>query len=860
MTDGAKDSLDALFAGALERPAAERAAFLAEACPHDPELRAEVASLLAAHDEAEGVLGESVGDFAAPLLQGLTDALRREEEAMHVGARIGPWRILEEVGRGGMGAVYRAVRADGAFHRQVALKLVKRGMDTDEILRRFRYERRILAGLDHPNIARLLDGGATDDGRPFLVMEFVEGRPIDRYCDEEGLDVSARLALFAEVCRAVDHAHRSLVVHRDLKPGNILVGPEPTVKLLDFGIAKLLSDQAGPASPHTRTDIRIHTPAYAAPEQLRGEPVTTATDVHALGVILFRLLTGEFPHGPPPNSLYQVERSIVERMPSRPSRVVTRGETTGRPAPWIAGPDEPTPEARARVRGTTPAALRRRLRGDLDRILLKALDPEPARRYPSAAALAEDLRRHLAGEPVLARGGGALYLAGRFARRHRAGVAVAAAGVLALAGYVATLSASAERLERERARVDMEARRAEGVTSFLVDLFQDPELRGVAGDTLTARAVLDRGAQRLWVGEEGLDPDARAAALLAIGRAYRGLGNTDLALPVLEEVVGMRRLRGEDPAGLAEALAALAWARSDAHHAAAADTLFREAIELQGSLPDTDSVRLAYLLLARGTVMRDVGEPEEALALVRDGAALWERHAPPGHAELPGILHDLGFALTGVGDLAGAETVYRRSIELRRSFSEPDLARLARTLNNLGVVVRDLGRHEEAEAIFREAHELAGEALGADHPRTLVKGMHLARQLERRGASAEAEGLLRAQVERVRERWGPTHWSVGQGWTRVGDLLFQVREDPAAAESPYREAARLYAEGLGADHAWTGQARRALGEVLLGLERFDEAEVELRAAEAILLANAGPGSPEVTRVRAALEGLVAARR
>jgi len=854
------DPLDALFAGALDRPVEERAAFLAEACPHDPALRAEVASLLAAHDEAEGVLGESVGDFVAPLLGGLTDALRREEEAMHVGARIGPWRLLEEVGRGGMGAVYRAERADGAFHRQVAVKLVKRGMDTDEILRRFRYERQILAGLDHPNIARLLDGGATDDGCPFLVMEFVEGRPIDLYCDDEGLDVSARLALFAEVCRAVDHAHRSLVVHRDLKPGNILVGPGATVKLLDFGIAKLLSDQPDPASPHTRTDIRIHTPAYAAPEQLRGEPVTTATDVHALGVSLFRLLTGELPHGPTPNSLYEVERSIVERMPSRPSRVVTRSETTGRPAPWVAGHDEPTPEARARVRGTTPAALRRRLQGDLDRILLKALDPEPARRYPSAAALAEDLRRHLAGEPVLARGGGALYLAGRFARRHRAGVAVAAAGVLALAGYVATLNASAERLERERARVDMEARRAEGVTSFLVDLFRDPDLVGTAGDTLTARAVLDRGAQRLWADEGDLDPEARAAALLAIGQAYGGLGNTDLALPVLEEVVEVRRAREEDAPGLVEALAALARARSEARHFAEADTLFREAIERYGTLPAPDSVRLAYLLMAWGSAMREAGNPQGGLERVWEGAALWERHGSTDHEELPGVFHELGFALTGVGELEEAEAAYRRSVELRRALPDPNPVRLARTLNNLGVVTRDLGRHGEAEEAFREAHALAGEALGADHPRTLVKGMHLARQLERRGASAEAEALLREQVDRVRERWGPTHWSVGQGWTRVGDLLFQVREDPAAAEGSYREAAWLYAEGLGPDHAWTGQARRALGEVLLRLERFDEAEVELRAAEAILLANAGPGSPEVTRVRAALEGLVAARR
>ena len=752
--------IDHLFDQALDVPPAERRGFIEAAAGGDQVLIREVERLLEVSAAAKAVLGESVGEFAGTLLGELTDGLAADEGALGPGSRVGAWEIQGELGRGGMGVVYLASRADGAFQREVALKVVKRGMDTDEILQRFHYERRILAGLLHPNIARLLDGGATEDGRPYLVVERVQGRPIDQYSGEEGLGVEDRLLLFREVCAAVDHAHRNLVVHRDLKPSNVLVDTDGTVKLLDFGIAKLLAPDGTETGPATRTAVRLLTPEYAAPEQLRGEPVTTATDVYALGILLHQLLTGRRPHRP------------------------------------------------------APQGLRRSLGSDLERILLRALDEDPARRYPSAAALDEDVRRHLAREPILARGSSVPYRLGRFLRRHRAGVAVVAAAAVLVLGYGVTLQRSADRLERERALTALEAQRATGVTEFLVGLFQDPGLQGAAGDTLTARSLLDRGAQRIWSDEgQALDRESRAAALLALGRAYRGLGNTDLSIPILEEAVAIRRGVGGRGSGtsLAESLEALAQARAEARHFAAADTLLVEVIALEGAEPAPDSLRLALLLASHAGVIRDLGLADSTLVLTRGAVALFERHAEEDDPRRGSFFHDLGFAQRGVGNLEAAAEAYTRSLELRRAQPDPNRANIARTLNNLGVVFRDAGRYEEAEAAFREAWELASAEMGPDHPRTTVKGMHLAQELERRGASEEAEALLLAQIDAVRDRWGDGHWSVGQAHVRLGDLLMNHRGDPGAALSHYRQAARIFAASLGEEHGWTERVRGSLG-------------------------------------------------
>ncbi|NBC17317.1 MAG: protein kinase, partial [Bacteroidetes bacterium] len=446
------EQIDRLFAEALERPPDERTAFLRARCGNDVALYREVVTLLKSDAEAESVLGESVTAFAAPLLPALEADLA---DGFAPGERVGPYRLQHEIGRGGMGAVYLAERVDGQFDRRVALKVIKRGMDTDEILHRFRFERQILARLEHPHIARLYDAGVTDDGRPYLAMEYVDGQPLHRYCDGRTLPVDERLRLFQTVCAAVQFAHQNLVIHRDLKPSNILVTEGGAVKLLDFGIAKLLSDEATGA-PLTRTGVRVLTPEYAAPEQRTDSVVTTAADVYALGVVLYELLTGRRPLAPD---------ALPDTAPEPPSTAVTKptershadGTTTTL-----------TPETVSTARQTSAERLRRRLRGDLDVIVLKALRPEPERRYASAEAFLEDIKRHLDGLPVQARPDTLGYRLRKFVQRHTAGVAAAAA-VLALILAFSVLHTTRVTQERNLARQERD--KAAEVAAFLEGLF-----------------------------------------------------------------------------------------------------------------------------------------------------------------------------------------------------------------------------------------------------------------------------------------------------------------------------------------------------------------------------------------------------
>lgn len=409
-----------VFNAALEREPAQRAAFLDEACGGDAALREEVASLLA---EEQG-LGSFIDKPAGAHSVEPSDVLRDRQ--------IGPYRVIRELGHGGMGLVLLAERADQQFKRQVAVKLLRSGLDVDFILNRFRNERQILASFDHPNIARLLDGGVTAEGLPYLVMEYVEGVPLDRYCDEHQLDAKARLKLFQQICAAVHYAHRNLIVHRDLKPGNILVTADGVPKLLDFGIAKILKPDSFPDTVQpTGTWDRPMTPAYASPEQVRGLPITTASDVYSLGVLLYELLTGHRPYHVAGSLPHELARVICEQEPQRPSTVINRIEEVTRATGEVT---VITPQQVSEARAVRPEKLRRLLQGDLDNIVLMALRKEPERRYSSVEQFAQDIENYLQGRPVSARQDTLHYRASKFIRRHKTGVAVTALVILTLLG------------------------------------------------------------------------------------------------------------------------------------------------------------------------------------------------------------------------------------------------------------------------------------------------------------------------------------------------------------------------------------------------------------------------------------------
>ncbi len=417
-----------LFQSALERDVTQRAAYLDDACGGDASLRKQVEALLASHDQAPSFL-------EAPALEVAARSLTSDDGAFVVGLRIGSYQVQREIGHGGMGAVYLAVRADQAYQKQVAIKILKRGMDSEAIIRRFRNERQILATLDDPNIAKLLDGGTTEDGLPYFVMDYVDGLPINSYCDTHRLSIAERLKLFRTVCSAVHYAHQKQVVHRDLKPGNIFVTAEGVPKLLDFGIAKVLHPEPPfETVESTATGLRPMTPNYASPEQVRGGTITPSSDVYSLGVLLYELLTGHHPYRIKSLTLQEIERVICEEEPERPSIAISRVEEV--PGSDGTSGTTITPESVSEARSDQPEKLRRKLEGDLDNILLMAMRKEPERRYASVEHFSEDIRRHLEGQPVIARKDALWYRSAKFIRRKKAHLLTAAltAVILVLAG------------------------------------------------------------------------------------------------------------------------------------------------------------------------------------------------------------------------------------------------------------------------------------------------------------------------------------------------------------------------------------------------------------------------------------------
>ncbi len=451
MTPECWQRINEMFHAALVLDGGQRGAFLVAQSAGDDALRAKVAALLASHEQAEGFIQGSVFGDAAQLL------VEEEAEAM-IGQHIGLYKIDREIGRGGMGTVYLATRDDDQFEQQVAIKVVRRGMDTDLVLARFRNERQILAGFDHPNIARLFDGGSTETGLPYFIMEYVEGQAIDEYCDSQRLSTAARLELFRTVCSAVQYAHQNLVIHRDIKPSNILVTAEGVPKLLDFGIAKLLHSEETQGTATTAIVQRLMTPEYASPEQVQGEHVTTVSDVYSLGVLLYELLSGHSPYHFKTLLPQDIAQVISDSEPEKPSTVINRVEevtTGGRKGRKL------TPESVSKTRDGRPEKLRRKLSGDLDNIVLMSMRKEPPRRYSSVGQFSEDIRRHLEGLPVVARKATLSYRGAKFVRRNRVAVAAAAVISLILIVGIAATGWEAHVARGERARAEAAGARAE---------------------------------------------------------------------------------------------------------------------------------------------------------------------------------------------------------------------------------------------------------------------------------------------------------------------------------------------------------------------------------------------------------------
>src|SRR5262245_43202604 len=664
--------IEDIFRTAVDRPAAERDDYLTRVCDGDEDLRREVLSLIE-RDTDEDFIQAPIANIARSFTAKPSNDL--------TGERVGPYRVLRLIGRGGMGDVYEALRDDEQFRQQVAIKIIKRGMDTDFVRDRFLRERRILASLDHPHIARLFDGGATADGSPYFVMEFVAGEPITAYCRGHQLSVNEKLKLFRKVCSAVQHAHQRLVIHRDLKPSNILItqpadlkadGKDGEPKLLDFGIAKLLSPDVSEASTRTETALRMMTPEYASPEQARGQAVATTTDVYSLGVVLYELLTERRPHEFRTYAPAEIERAICETVIEEPSKAAAR--TTG---------------ARSR--------LARQLAGDLDNIVMMAMRKEPERRYQSVEQFSEDVRRHLEGMPVAARKDTFGYRTGKFVRRHKAGVSILA--LLVILAVAMTFQSAL--IARERDRANQEAARAQAVTQSLVEMFEVADPGNATGNAITAGELLDQGADKV-VRELKDQPVIQANLLDTIGKLYQSIGLYDRAQALLEEALKLRRQAlGNESPDVATSLNYLGVVASLKGDFAGSESLYREALAMRRKLPGVQS--------------KDVAES----------------------------MNDLGELLVKRGNFGEAESLLREALALRRKLFGEEPADVAGSLNSLGLLMSDSGKFSEAESLYRQAHAIFRKLHGADHPDVVGSMNNVAAMLQEQGDYNGAKTLFR---------------------------------------------------------------------------------------------------------------------
>jgi serine/threonine protein kinase len=876
--------LDDIVGHAATLSPQDQLAYVTRACRTDDSLYREAVERLRSMGTGE-LLADSLAEPPSD-----PDDWRDAEDRS--GQVLGAYRLARRLGMGGMGAVYLAERNDQQFSQQVAIKLVRQGHVSKDVRSRLKSERQILATLDHPNIARLLDGGTTEDGIPYLVMEYVDGLPIDVYCDQKRLDLPARLRLFRTVCSAVHAAHQNLIVHRDLKPSNILVTDDGVPKLLDFGIAKLLDvRQSHHTMALTRADLRVLTPDHASPEQVRGEPVTTASDTYVLGVLLYELLSGRRPFNVRGLKIQELERVICDEEPAPPGSTLF--------------PDSAIDREAAERRGTTVARLKRTLRGDLGNILLMALRKEPERRYSSVEQLSADIERYLEGQPIIARRDTWGYRSRKFLRRHRLSAAAAAAVLLLIVGFAFAMYFQAQRIAEERdtanaqrARADTERLRAEQVSSFLTSIFEIADPAQSRGNVVSAREILDAGADRIRK-ELASQPATQAVLLGTVGKVYGSLGLTDQGIEVLRGAVDIqRRLDLGDNVDLARSYTTLGMLEVSAFKLDDADRHLELALGMTQRLSGGESADVAAVLYQIVRLRTRQQHYDTALALARRALAMYERIGQPNNPVVADLWNAVGnFYSTGT-DWKNAELAYRRAIDVDRRVRGVDHPDVAINLANLARTLHNQGRMREARATFEEALQIQRRVLGPEHPATLgtvdgyatflrkigefagaerlerdalateirVRGAHtvnaynfrmgLAGILYEDGNLAEAAKEQRAACAGFQSTMPPDNQVQGQ----CGMALARVLVDVGAAreaEPIARRALAVLEVSLPQENRHTARARSVLGYSLLALHRLPEAEAELVASYPAIVRGFGADAADSVRARHWIERLYA---
>ncbi len=791
--------VEELFGRAVELKADERLHYVTTACGGDEQLRDYVLNLLHADPETEATIERTIVNTVRHAFG--DDASEADQMK---GQMIGPYRVERLLGSGGMGMVYLAERADQQFDQQVAIKLGRHRLVDPQTEIRLRHERQFLADLDHPNIARLLDGGTTDDGVPYLVMEYIDGVRIDTYCDLHRLNVADRLRLFQTICAAVHYAHQNLIIHRDIKAANILVTEEGTAKLLDFGIAKLSDAQGAATDGLTREGAVIMTPANGAPEQIRGQTITTVTDVYGLGLLLYDLLSGLRAYETENSTPSQIARVICEDERISPSRQLARKKREAESSNDSIALQEL--EEVTTDRSTSFERLQRLLRGDLDNIVLNALRKDPARRYRSASAIADDIGRHLKSMPIVAREDSWRYRTGKFMHRHLAAVSAAALVVVMLAAFTVLLSVQNRKIAEERDT-------AREVIQFLEDIFMAHDPSRARGTDVTAAEILAEGANRI---RGNLDdrPEIQSSLMGTIGRVYYNLGEYQQSKEMLEQALQIRlHTDGESHPNVAAARNDLAEVLIRRAEYQRATELLLQSLAVNQLSNDGTSPQVATNLFNLANVYLATGELDQAESAVRSSIAIFVQLRDQFAIGLAEAKSALARILQVRGDLDQTEVLLREAIEIISDSQGPDHPLMAYYLQNLGVLQRSKGDLVAAEQTLQTAIAATRRILGDKHDLLAVTLVDQGMLLHMKGDYDAAESVIREALVLGSEIHGTSHPRLGLHKTILGMVLHD-KADLDAAEATLRDALTIYEQVLDQDNQYTASALTELGAVL----------------------------------------------
>lgn len=817
------EKIQHIFEQALEVDNTERASLIRSLSDGDDEICHEVLSLLDADNEHDNILDKSVGAL-----------LNLPQDENLTGRKVGPYILKKEIGQGGMGAVYLAERDDTDFKQVIALKIIKRGMDTDEILRRFSHERQILAGLKHPNIARLYDGGITDDGLPYFTMEFVDGEPITDYCNNNRLSIDERLTLFLEVLDAVIYAQSNLIVHRDLKPGNIFITKDGTVKLLDFGIAKLIGDNdIYPDSPElTKTGYQVMTPGYASPEQVRGEPVTTASDVYSLGIVLYELLTGHRPYIVQGISPFEIEKVICTTDPSKPSTVISRIDDSVKDTPSTKDADKIIAE----LRHTTPEKLKKKLRGDLDNISMKALTKEAGSRYTTAQRFSDDIRRHLKGLPVSARAATLTYRFTKFIRRNTfpLSAAVLFIGVISSLTVYYTIN-----LSDERDKAKLEAEKAKAVSEYVTSLFEISNPNEAKGQTITARELLDEGAARLET-DLADQPEIQVELMDVISNVYYSLSQLDKAKYYSRKAVDLsRQIYNDNDKAVSVSLHRLGDLYFEAGDYASAESLYTEAVTIDSKLFGANDTSVAYHYTAIGSVHRHLTDYENAKIYYEKALKIQRDNFEPPNLDLAYTLANLGRLYQFTEQYDTAEKLFIESLEMRQEILGLENFETVASLGTMGSLMLVQENYIKAIEYYTTALN-ALQALVDDNHRYVGGIMgSLAYSYYKEGNLPIADSLFKKAIGIAQANLPENHVGTTPTLSGYGQMLIEMN----MLDSAYAMLSKAYTirkTHYPPNHRLTIVTEANLGYCLFKLNKFSEAEEKLTHAYAVQLDLFGP--------------------